>query len=176
MPLLVFLLIFLNACGIVHIEIRDRREQRKVQVTGKRHTPSGEERKEIKPEQEVHRGERDFQKQTLLMQPPVKGRAKATERGYHIATSCGEFFRSVSEGRVLYTGDDIRGYGWVVMVEGEDGLVYVYGKGESSLVKRGERVRKGQPLGKVGRMQEGCGLLFEIRDREGRPVNFELVL
>ncbi|MCS6998932.1 MAG: M23 family metallopeptidase [Aquificaceae bacterium] len=175
MPLIVFLLIFLNACGIVHVEIRDRSEQRKVQTREKRGTPSGEERSEVK--QEVHRWkEREVQKQTLAMQPPVKGKANPTERGYHIATSCGEFFRSVSEGRVLYAGDDIRGYGWVVMVEGEDGLVYVYGKGESSLVKRGEKVKKGQPLGRVGRTQEGCGLLFEIRDREGRPVSFELVL
>lgn len=107
---------------------------------------------------------------------PVRGRAVRTERGYHITTACGEFFRSVGEGKVLYAGDDIKGYGWVVMVRGEEDLVFVYGKAERLMVKAGERVVKGQVLGKVGSQPEGCGLLFEVRDPEGRPVNFELVL
>ncbi|RME11460.1 MAG: M23 family metallopeptidase, partial [Aquificota bacterium] len=98
------------------------------------------------------------------------------QRGYFIATSCGEFFRSVGDGRVLYAGDDIKNYSWVVMVDGGDGLVYVYGYAESLLVKRGENVKRGQPLGRVGKASDDCGLLFEVRDAEGKPINFELVL
>ena len=38
----------------------------------------------------------------------------------------------------------------ILMVEGDEGLVYVYAKAGSILVKRGERVKKSQPLGRVG--------------------------
>lgn len=153
-------LIFLSACGLVHIEIRDKH-------------PKVEKTTEQKPRQDIKKEE----KTTLLrVQAPVKGRATPTERGYYIITSCAEFFRSVSDGKVLYVGDDIRNYGWVIMVESTDGLVYVYGRADSSLVRKGEMIKRGQPLGKVGKSSEGCGLLFEIRNSEGKPINFQLML
>ena len=168
-PLTILLFIFLSSCGIVHIEIRDKRPAQETKKAHKETKPSTavETRKEETP---------SLQRENLRVQLPVRGRLTKTERGYYITTSCGEFYRSVSDGKVLYSGDDIRGYGWVVMVESEDGLVYVYAKAESSLVKRGERVKRGQPLGRVGNSQEGCGLLFEIRDQKGKPISFEPVL
>lgn len=105
---------------------------------------------------------------------PVKGQPSRSDRGFYIKTSCGEFFRSVSDGKVLYAGNDLKNYNWVVMVE-SDGFVYVYAKAGSSLVKKGERVAKGQTLGKVGQNPEGCGILFEVRNTEGKPVDFELL-
>lgn len=166
---MLLLFIFFSSCGIVHIEIRDKRPAQETKKTHRETKPSTvvETRKEETPSQP---------RESLRVQLPVKGKFTKTERGYYITTSCGEFFRSVSDGKVLYSGDDIRGYGWVVMVEGEGGLVYVYAKTESTLVKRGERVKRGQPLGRVGNSQEGCGLLFEIRDQEGKPISFEPVL
>ena len=98
--------------------------------------------------------------EALKIPLPVKGKATPTERGYNINTDCGENFRSVGEGRVLNAGNDIKNYGWVDMVEGDEGLVYVYAKAGSILVKRGEWVKKSQPLGRVGEDREGCGLLF----------------
>ncbi len=169
-PLSLLFLIFLSSCGLVHIEIRDKSQPTR------RSSP----RVETKPQAEAPRKpmpETAPKERTgLKVELPVRGRLEKTERGYFIHTSCGEFFRSVSEGRVLYSGDDIKNYYWVVMVESEEGLVYVYAKGESALVKRGERVKKGQPLGKVGKYGETCGILFEVRDTEGKPLNFEPVL
>ena len=163
--LALLLLTFLNSCGIIHIEIRDRKPSSQPQAPPLR--------KEVKEEP----AKPPLKSEELLrVRAPVKGKATRTERGYYINTGCGEFFRSVSDGRVLYVGDDVKGYGWLIMVDGEKGFVFVYAKAELSLVKRGERVRVGQPLGKVGSSKEGCGLLFEIRNLEGRPVSFELVL
>lgn len=166
--LIILFLIFLNGCGIIHIEIRDK--QKKPEATQEQKQKSTYEQK---PRQEVKREEKPT---TLKVQSPVKGKATPTDKGYYIATSCNEFFRSVSDGRVLYAGDDIKSYGWVAMIEDSNGMVYVYGKADSLLVKRGEEIKRGQPIGKVGKSSEGCGLLFEIRDQEGRPVKFELVL
>lgn len=161
-PLSLLLLIFLSACSIVQIEIRDRKPSTTHKTYTKREQPQKQELK--------------TKNTPVLISSPVKGRAVRTERGYFIVTSCGEFFRSVSDGRVLYAGDDIKNYGWVVMVDGGDGFVYVYGYAESLLVRRGENVRKGQPLGKVGKGSDDCGILFEVRDVEGKPLSFELML
>lgn len=165
MSLLLF--IFINSCGLVHIEIRDRAPAQK---THKTTTKPQAQRPESSPPPVQRKDE------SLRFPSPVKGKATRTERGYHIATACDDFFRSVGEGKVLYAGDDIKGYGWVVMVQGEEGFVFVYGKAGHLMVKRGEKVKKGQVLGKVGNLSEGCGILFEVRDMEGRPVSFELVL
>ena len=168
-PIAFLLLTFLSACGIVQIEIRDKSPQREVKKT---QTPQ-----ERKPTTQ-QRGEPTTKPQgeTLRVAMPVRGKIARTERGYFITTSCNEFFRSVSNGRVLYAGDDIRNMGWVVMVDSEDGYIYVYARAGGSLVKKGETVRRGQPLGRVGNSGDSCGILFEVRDQEGRPVNFELVI
>ena len=168
-PIAFLLLTFLSACGIVQIEIRDKSPQREVKKTQtpQERKPTTQQREEptTKPQGE-----------TLRVAMPVRGKIARTERGYFITTSCDEFFRSVSNGRVLYAGNDIRNMGWVVMVDSEDGYIYVYARAGGSLVKKGETVRRGQPLGRVGNSGDSCGILFEVRDQEGRPVNFELVI
>ncbi|QID32681.1 murein hydrolase activator EnvC family protein [Pampinifervens florentissimum] len=171
-PIVFLLLIFLSACSIVQIEVRDKKAQTEVRKgqTPQEKKPAISQKEDKAPQASKPQGE------TLKVATPVRGKIARTERGYFITTSCGEFFRSVGNGRVLYAGDDIRNMGWVVMVDSEDGYVYVYARAGSSLVKRGETVRRGQPLGRVGNSGDSCGILFEIRDQEGRPVNFELVI
>jgi hypothetical protein len=106
---------------------------------------------------------------------PVKGTPIRTQRGYFIKSSCDEFFRAVKRGKVLYAGDDLKGYGWVVMVEQEDGYITVYTRAERVFVKKGESVKRGQVLGKVGKQGQDCGIGFELRLKDGSPINFELV-
>lgn len=60
------------------------------------------------------------------------------------------------------------------MVEGSDGLIYVYAHADSIFVKRGESVRKGQTLGRVGRWKDSCGITFEVRDKEGKALPFDI--
>jgi len=143
-PVIALSLIFLSGCGILHIEIRDKTPKREVQ----------------KPQRSTEAPPKTYQPpaEALKIPLPVKGKATPTDRGYYINTACGEYFRSVGEGRVLYAGNDIKNYGWVVMVEGDEGLVYVYAKAGSILVKRGERVKKSQPLGRVGEDRERKGV------------------
>ncbi|MFN3265093.1 MAG: peptidoglycan DD-metalloendopeptidase family protein, partial [Aquificaceae bacterium] len=150
MRLLALLLLFLSGCGIVHIEVRDRTPQKTVSKRMEGKSSSQKTTEPIQKAETQPRGDMPQKREeppklaeVLRVQAPVKGRAIRTQRGYFIATSCGEFFRSVGDGRVLYAGDDIKNYSWVVMVDGGDGLVYVYGYAESLLVKRGENVKRG---------------------------------
>ena len=132
-PVIALSLIFLSGCGILHIEIRDKTPKREMQ----------------KPQRSTEAPPKTYQPpaEALKIPLPVKGKATPTDRGYYINTACGEYFRSVGEGRVLYAGNDIKNYGWVVMVEGDEGLVYVYAKAGSILVKRGGKGKEKPALG-----------------------------
>ena len=110
----------------------------------------------------------------LKVKSPLRGIPEKRERGYFIRSSCDEFFRSVEDGTVLYSGNDLKTYGWVVMVDQKDGYISVYAKAGNSLVKKGEKVKRGQVLGKVGKEESGCGILYELRLSDGSPVRFEL--
>jgi hypothetical protein len=158
----VFLLITsISSC--VQIEIRDRRPP----VYRKQETPP----EPPKREPEVKPPTAEVPKVPM----PVKGFPIRSHRGYFIKSSCDEFFRAVERGKVLYAGDDLKGYGWVVIVEQEDGYITVYTKAERVFVKKGESVKKGQVLGKVGKQGQDCGIGFELRLKDGSPINFELV-
>jgi septal ring factor EnvC (AmiA/AmiB activator) len=156
----------------VQIEIRDRRPPvyRKQETTPQ---PPKEIPKPKEPsrEQEV----KPPIKEILKVPMPVKGVPIKSQRGYFIKTSCDEFFRAIEKGKVLYAGDDLKSYSWVVMVEQEDGYITVYTMAERLFVKKGESVKKGQVLGKVGKQGQDCGIGFELRLKDGSPINFELV-
>ncbi len=112
--------------------------------------------------------------EVIRVNPPVRGSYERKERGYYIRTLCDEFFRSVEDGTVLYAGNDLKRYSWVIMVEQVDGYISVYARAGSSFVKKGEKVRKAQVLGKVGREGNLCGILYELRAKDGSPLSFEL--
>ncbi|WP_457600720.1 murein hydrolase activator EnvC family protein [Hydrogenivirga sp.] len=101
---------------------------------------------------------------------PVKGAVYKSGRGVFIKTRCSGFVRAVQSGKVAYSGRDLGNYGWVVIVEQEDGFVSVYGKLGKPWVKSGERVRNRQVIGRVGRVKDACGVYYELRNSTGEPV------
>jgi murein DD-endopeptidase MepM/ murein hydrolase activator NlpD len=167
----VFLLITsINSC--VQIEIRDK----KPPVYRKQETPPKPPKEAPKPKEPAREPEVKPPTVEVPKVPmPVKGVPIRSHRGYFIKSSCDEFFRAIERGKVLYAGDDLKGYGWVVMVEQEDGYITVYTRAEKIFVKKGESVKKGQVLGKVGKQGQDCGIGFELRLKDGSPTNFELV-
>jgi len=161
MNLIVFLLfIFISSC--VQIEIRDKRP------TAPRYTPKPQEAP--KPKELPRNIPREDQ---VVVAMPVKGTPVKSGRGYFINTSCDEFFRALENGKVLYAGDDLKVYGLVVMVEQENGYISVYTRAGSLFVKKGERVKKSQVLGSVGKYGRECGIGFELRLQDGSPISFE---
>ena len=57
---------------------------------------------------------------------------------------------SAENGVVVYTGNELRGFGNLVLVRHADGWVTAYAHTEEILVRRGDTVRRGQPIGRVG--------------------------
>jgi murein DD-endopeptidase MepM/ murein hydrolase activator NlpD len=103
---------------------------------------------------------------------PAEGRYEKGAKGIDIYAPCGEEVRVVDDGRVIYSGDDLTLYGNMIIVEHRHYLsIYAYNM--KNLVERGERVSKGEVIGKVG-VKPGtgrCALHFELRAKDGSVLN-----
>jgi murein DD-endopeptidase MepM/ murein hydrolase activator NlpD len=90
---------------------------------------------------------------------PVRGRVLAgygatkeggQNAGINIAAARGAPVRAVDSGVVAYAGNEIRGYGNLVLVKHPSGFISAYAHLDSLLVKRGDTVSRGQVIAKVG--------------------------
>jgi len=103
---------------------------------------------------------------------PVDGKVIRDKRGVTIYTDCGKPVKAISQGTVIYSGDDISAYGNMVILDhGNYATVYAYN--EKNTVKVGQKVKKGEVVGYVGiKPDEGkCALHFELRDKRGNLLN-----
>jgi murein DD-endopeptidase MepM/ murein hydrolase activator NlpD len=72
------------------------------------------------------------------------------------------------DGEVIYSGDRVRGYGRLVILRRDDGVLTLYGHCRENLVSEGQRVVRGQVIALVGRTGNASGshLHFEVRVNE----------
>jgi lipoprotein NlpD len=91
--------------------------------------------------------------------------------GILLSGRLGQDVRAACAGRVVYTGNGIRGYGNLIIIKHGENLLSSYAHNRESLVHDGEEVAMGQIIGHMG---EGAPqmpvLYFEIR-RNGKPVD-----
>lgn len=97
--------------------------------------------------------------------------------GIDISAPIGTPIKAANSGRVLYSGNEIRGYGNIILIEHGQGFITVYAHNEANNVAEGEKVRRGQIIGRVGGTgrTSGPNLHFEIR-MNNRPINPRLLL
>ena len=90
---------------------------------------------------------------------PVKGRvvsgfggkAKGLYNdGINIAAPRGTPVRAAENGVVAYAGNEMRGFGNLLLVKHQGGWITAYAHNGELLVKPGSRVRKGEPIARVG--------------------------
>ncbi len=110
---------------------------------------------------------------------PLKGvlygrygvRAGRRHDGIDIAAPEGTTVGAAGAGTVIFAGEQA-GYGSIVIVKHESGLVTLYAHNSRLLVEEGARVRRGEAIAKVGQTGRTTGphLHFEVRDGT-RPRN-----
>lgn len=92
-------------------------------------------------------------------------------KGLAIAGKAGEPVLAAADGRVMYAGSGLRGYGNMVIIKHNDTFLSAYAHNQSLLVKEDQVVRKGQPIAEMGSTDaDQVKLHFEIR-RKGKPVD-----
>lgn len=78
--------------------------------------------------------------------------------GVDIVAPAGTLVRAARGGRVLESRPDYaRGWGWTVVIEHPDGWITRYAHLSANLIKAGENVNRGQPVGRVGNTGRSTG-------------------
>lgn len=85
--------------------------------------------------------------------------------GINIAVRAGEPVRAADGGVVAYAGNELRGYGNLVLIRHPGGYMTAYAHNGQLLVKRGDAVKRGQEIAKAGASGavDSPQLHFEIR-------------
>ncbi|MEE9313314.1 MAG: peptidoglycan DD-metalloendopeptidase family protein [Rhizobiaceae bacterium] len=112
---------------------------------------------------------------------PVKGRVVSkfgartptgTNDGVDISAPVGTPIKAAENGTVIYSGSELEDFGNLVLVSHDGGWVTAYGHASTTLVRRGDKVRRGQVIAKSGKTGNATvpKLHFELR-KNSRPVN-----
>ena len=95
----------------------------------------------------------------------------SNSKGISIAGASGEAIFAVSDGKVVYSGNGLRGYGNLIIIKHPDEFITAYAHNKSIFVKEGETVNKGQKIAEMGMSEtDSPKLLFEVR-RGGKPLD-----
>ena len=101
----------------------------------------------------------------------IAGFDEARNKGYDIAGKAGESVLAAADGRVVYAGAGLRGYGNLVILKHNNTFLTAYAHNQALLVKEDQTVRKGQKIAEMGNTDaDRVKLHFEIR-RQGKPVD-----
>jgi murein DD-endopeptidase MepM/ murein hydrolase activator NlpD len=92
--------------------------------------------------------------------------------GINIAAAVGTPIRAAADGTVSYAGNELKGYGNLILIKHGDGYVTAYAHANSIGVARGQHVAKGDVIGTVGQTGDvnQPQLHFEVR-QGAKPVD-----
>jgi len=97
--------------------------------------------------------------------------AEQGNKGIDIAGKRGDKIRSAANGKVVYAGSALRGYGKLVIVKHNDDYLSAYAHNDAILVKEQQFVNAGDVIAKMGSTGTQRTMLhFEVRFR-GKSVN-----
>ncbi len=102
-----------------------------------------------------------------VIAPFDEGKAK----GLSIGGKAGDPVLAAADGRVVYAGSGLRGYGNLIILKHNNTYLTAYAHNQTLLVKEDQNVRRGQKIAEMGSTDsDGVKLHFEIR-KQGKPVD-----
>ncbi|MDQ0012433.1 lipoprotein NlpD [Variovorax boronicumulans] len=101
----------------------------------------------------------------------IAGFDEAKNKGYDISGKAGDPVLAAADGRVVYAGAGLRGYGNLIILKHNNTYLTAYAHNQTLLVKEDQSVQKGQKIAEMGSSDaDRVKLHFEIR-RQGKPVD-----
>ncbi len=92
--------------------------------------------------------------------------ADGGNKGIDIAGQRGQAIYAAAAGRVVYAGDQLRGYGNLILIKHDEDYITAYGHNDTMLVKNGQDVKAGQQIATMGSTgSDSVKLHFQIRYR-----------
>ena len=97
--------------------------------------------------------------------------SEAGSKGLDIGGKAGDAVIAAGDGKVVYAGTGLRGYGKLIIVKHNATFLSAYAHNQNLLVKEGQTVSKGQKIAEMGNTDaDQVKLHFEVR-RQGKPVD-----
>ena len=107
---------------------------------------------------------------------PVSGNVltgfdEVKNKGLDIGGSAGDPVLAAADGRVVYVGAGLRGYGNLIILKHDNVFLTAYAHNQTLLVKEDQLVARGQKIAEMGNSDaDRVKLHFEVR-RQGKPVD-----
>ena len=101
----------------------------------------------------------------------IAGFDEAKNKGLGIAGKAGDPVLAAADGKVVYAGAGLRGYGNLIILKHNNTFLTAYAHNQTLLVKEDQNVKRGQKIAEMGSTDaDRVKLHFEIR-RSGKPVD-----
>ena len=92
-------------------------------------------------------------------------------KGLVIGGKAGDPVLAAADGRVVYAGSGLRGYGNLIILKHNNTYLTAYAHNQALLVKEDQAVRRGQKIAEMGSTDaDNVRLHFEIR-KQGKPID-----
>jgi lipoprotein NlpD len=97
--------------------------------------------------------------------------SEAGNKGLDFGGRVGDPVLAAGDGKVVYAGAGLRGYGELVIVKHNATFLSAYAHNRRILVKEGQQVTRGQKIAEMGNTDsDAVKLHFEIR-KQGKPID-----
>jgi lipoprotein NlpD len=101
----------------------------------------------------------------------LAGFDEVKNKGLDIGGNAGDPVLAAADGRVVYVGAGLRGYGNLIILKHNNTYLTAYAHNRTLLIKEDQSVRKGQKIAEMGSSDsDRVKLHFEVR-RQGKPVD-----
>ena len=118
-----------------------------------------------------HEGDDDLTWAWPAAGPVVAPFDDAKTKGLAIGGKAGDPVFAAADGRVVYAGSGLRGYGNLVIVKHNANYLTAYAHNQALLVKEDQIVKRGQKIAEMGSTDaDRVQLHFEIR-KQGKPID-----
>jgi len=123
------------------------------------------------PPPAAHEGDDDVTWAWPATGPVVATFDDAKTKGLAIGGKAGDPVYAAADGRVVYAGSGLRGYGNLVIVKHNANYLTAYAHNQALLVKEDQIVKRGQKIAEMGSTDaDRVQLHFEIR-KQGKPID-----
>jgi len=112
----------------------------------------------------------------LIFQWPARGNViagfdESKNKGLDIGGKAGDPVVAAADGRVVYAGAGLRGYGNLIILKHNNTYLTAYAHNQTLLVKEDQVIKRGQKIAEMGNSDtDQVKLHFEVR-RQGKPVD-----
>ncbi len=131
----------------------------KTQTTSKKSSSSWWSRKKSTPKKATYAKPTPVKKRKSKFLWPVKGTVISNfgtigkgrnNDGINIKAPLGTAVKAADAGTIAYAGNELKGFGNLILLKHNDGWITAYAHNDKILVKKGQKVRKGEKIATVG--------------------------